>query len=77
MTEDYEILTLILKKEAAFSAETEQLAQKIQTDDLSDYLNGLTDLKSDFLIPLKKRLSDNKKNDQSSFSQRFWYFERT
>ncbi len=77
MTKEYEILTLILKKEAAFAEESARLAESLQTDDLSDYLHGLEDLKNDFLTPLEKRLSDNKKAAETAFSDRYWYFERT
>ncbi|MGN1078730.1 MAG: hypothetical protein ACI4TE_00995 [Alphaproteobacteria bacterium] len=77
MTQEYEILTLILKKEADFAAETARLAQNLQSDDLSDYLRGLEDLKSDFLTPLEKRLADNKKAAETAFSNRYRYFERT
>lgn len=77
MTDEYEILALILKKEAAFTAEATRLTEYLQTDDLSDYLHGLADLKNDFLTPLEKRLSDNKKADQTAFSERYRYFEKT
>lgn len=77
MTQEYEILTLILKKEAAFVQETVRLAQNLRSDDLSDYLRGLEDLKNDFLTPLEKRLSENKKADETAFSNRYWYFEHT
>ena len=77
MTQEYDVLTLILKKEAAFAQETARLAQDLRSDDLSDYLRGLADLKNDFLTPLEKHLSDNKKASETAFSNRYRYFERT
>ena len=59
MTKEYEILTLILKKEAAFAEESARLAESLQTDDLSDYLHGLEDLKNECLIFPPKRANIN------------------
>ena len=70
MTQEYDVLTLILKKEAAFAQETARLAQDLRSDDLAD-------LKNDFLTPLEKHLSDNKKAAETAFSNRYRYFERT
>ncbi len=72
---DFEILSLILQKEETFIQEISRLALDLQSDDLSDYLDALKDLKEDFLIPLKKRLSNQ--HNESLFSNRYWYFNRT
>ncbi len=77
MSKDRETIVLILKKESEFSKEINRLAQNLQIDDLSDYLNGLKDLKSDFLDPLEQQMSTSADNKESVFSDRYWYFERT
>ena len=77
MSKDRETIVLILKKESEFSKEINRLAQNLQIDDLSDYLNGLKDLKSDFLDPLEQQMSTPADNKESVFSDRYWYFERT
>lgn len=77
VNKEFEILELILQKEAAFISEIDSLAQNLQTDDLSDYLKGLKDLKNDFLIPLKQRLADNTKETSSVFSEKYWFWEKT
>ncbi len=77
MSKDRETIILILKKESEFSKEINRLAQNLQIDDLSDYLNGLKDLKSDFLDPLEQQMSTSADNKESVFSDRYWYFERT
>ena len=77
MSKDRETIVLILKKESEFSKEINRLAQNLQIDDLSDYLNGLKDLKSDFLDPLEQQMSTPADNKESVFADRYWYFERT
>ncbi len=72
---DLEILSLILRKEELFFQELQQLTLCLQSNDLSDYIAALKDLKNDFLIPLKKRLSE--KSYENLFSNRYWYFDRT
>ena len=77
MNKDNEILNLILKKESDFFKEIRALSQYLQTDDLSDYLYGLNDLKNNFLKPLEQQLSDNTNTVSTNFSDRYWFLEKT
>ncbi len=75
---DYDILLNILEKESLFFKEIQQLSLCLKSIDLSDYINGLHDLKSDFIIPARNHiLSHEKTRFDTTFSDRYWYYERT
>ena len=76
---DTELMTVILEKEDSFSKEISGLAEQISSDrlagNLKDYLNGLNDLKNDFLCVEEE---DNDDAPESTlWADRYWYFERT
>ena len=78
---DIEILTLILKKEADFSHEIRLLSDLLKAkslkDEISDYLSGLNDLKSDFLLSAQEKISQETETEETLFSNKYWYFQRT
>ena len=78
---DTEILTAILKKEADFKKEIGRLSDCLTTQkvykDISDYLICLNDLKSDFLLPAQEKLSSERTEKNSLFSDKYWHFQRT
>ena len=80
MKNDSEIISLILEKEDAFVKEVSGLVNQISsdrlTDDLKEYLNGLTDLRNDFLSFCEEN-EDDEVYESTLWADRYWYFERT
>lgn len=78
---DAEILELILKAEHDFKREVRRLSSMIVSksieNELSDYLNGLNDLKADFLCPAINKPSENDISSENLFSDLYNYFQRT
>lgn len=73
---DIDTLSLIIEKERAYSTEIRRLSMRMRSDDLTDYLNGLNDLKLDHLTPLRRELEDAL-SARNVFSDRYRYFDRT
>ncbi len=71
-----ETLELILETERAYSNDIRRLAARMRFGDLTDYLNGLSDLKNDHLTPLRLEL-ENALPARNDFADRYWYFRRT
>lgn len=80
--EDKQILKIALDTESSFSAEIERLAGLCADEDLSVelfcYLNGLKDLKEDFLLPTILKTEESRRTNASSLlEEKYSYFQRT
>ncbi len=73
---DLETLELILETERAYSNDIRRLAARMRFGDLTDYLNGLSDLRLDHLTPLRREL-ENALPARDVFADRYRYFRRT
>ena len=78
---DSEILDLILQKEGTFVKEIACLADLLKTNDLSseisDYLSGLRDLKSDFLLPAQRKTPTENETAETFLADKTWHCQRT
>lgn len=74
------ILKLILEKERNFAKEIARLADLSESDDLSaglsDYLSGLSDLKSDFLLPALDEIPDAGENAATFLADKNRHLQR-
>ena len=75
-----ETLLLILEKEADFEKAIRVLmtsdASNELTETITNYLAGLEDLKSDFLLPARKRISEKGEAASLMSADKYWYFSR-
>ena len=81
-SEDKQVLKTVLHTEASFAAKIERLAGLCTDENLSAelfcYLNGLKDLKEDFLLPALLKTEERDKNaGVSLFSDKYRYFQST